>query len=471
MTQAPWLFPAPVRPSRFTASSARWRAYNIEAALDRIAPFGQQGRPVSPVLHFDFQTQLDGNKHGRLGAGRAGIYRRFYVKGLGRTPAAGNWNDAADVYHGSGHLTVASALRERLITAVANRRGLGDAIVPCQAVLFAKLSPAERAAVAEGKSSSNPAFAPADGSLMALSLKPANFARISNVVWAFDHFCMDPRHLGGLFLHFEANLHPPDARQGLSGAPAAIAEAMDAAFHRTFLNFLRFAAAGLAWTYTQNNFTLDGRYADLETPLFFGIPFAGTFRQVSADPAPYRYIGFECFEVVWYWRLFLKYLLAKLAFLASRQMLLIPPVQAFLRDVVRQIKKTFPPSHPLFQDRELQRKAASYMARELGLTRLHRPLLDVLAGQALARSLHGIDHPPPKNLDLRPIAELPAPFSPLPIEVTAPAFLDATPSPLARWFTQSLASLGRETDPAALHLALARTLRAKRMCGVLGKVR
>jgi hypothetical protein len=111
------------------------------------------------------------------------------------------------------------------------------------------------------------------------------------------------------------------------------------------------------------------------------------------------------------------------------------------------------------------------MARELGLTRLHRPLLDVLAGQALARSLHGIDHPPPKNLDFRPIAELPAPFSPLPIEVTAPAFLDATPSPLARWFTQSLASLGRETDPAALHLALARTLRAKRMCGVLGKVR
>ena len=72
MTSAPaWLFPAPVRRSRFVAESPRWRPFNIEVALDRIAPFALAKKSVRPVLHFDYQTHVEDNPPGRLGSGRA----------------------------------------------------------------------------------------------------------------------------------------------------------------------------------------------------------------------------------------------------------------------------------------------------------------------------------------------------------------------------------------------------------------
>ena len=45
--------------------------------------------------------------------------------------------------------------------------------------------------------------------------------------------------------------------------------AMDGAFRRGLENFQRYNRLGLFWIYTDNNFTLDGRFLDLETPLFF----------------------------------------------------------------------------------------------------------------------------------------------------------------------------------------------------------
>jgi hypothetical protein len=81
-----WLFPVPVRASRFQASDQRWGVYN-EVALDKIKPFAFDGG-ASPdaVLFYDHQTHLENNTPGRLGSGRGGVYRGRYLKGVGGTP-------------------------------------------------------------------------------------------------------------------------------------------------------------------------------------------------------------------------------------------------------------------------------------------------------------------------------------------------------------------------------------------------
>src|SRR3989442_639621 len=94
----PWLFPTPVRRSRFVAESPQWLPFDIEVALDRVAPYAIEKPHVRPVLFYDYQTHTDNNRAGRLGSGRAGIFRGYYIKGVGRTHAAGNWNDAEDRY-------------------------------------------------------------------------------------------------------------------------------------------------------------------------------------------------------------------------------------------------------------------------------------------------------------------------------------------------------------------------------------
>ena len=97
------MFPVPVRESSFAAAAPRWRACNVEDALDLIGAFAFTKQKSGPVLWCDYQTQLDDNARGRLGSGRGGVYRYKYIKGVGRTLTAANWNDAA-------------ALRELLIT-------------------------------------------------------------------------------------------------------------------------------------------------------------------------------------------------------------------------------------------------------------------------------------------------------------------------------------------------------------------
>lgn len=204
----PWLFPVPVRRSRFVTIDPKFSRFNIEAAPDLIDRFSFSAAPNREVLLYDLQTQLHGNYASRHGSGRSGIYLGHYLKGIGRTPAAANWNDKRDIYHASGHLSVASAIRERLITVFLQARGLANTIVPCKSVLVSRLSATEARAVRRNQSSSRPEFARCDGAMIALTVKPANFARMSNFVFALDHSPTEPREIGELFLDLERYLHP-----------------------------------------------------------------------------------------------------------------------------------------------------------------------------------------------------------------------------------------------------------------------
>ncbi len=449
-----WFFPAPVRRSRFLAASRQWSPLNIEVALDKISPFAFDARHTREVLHFDYQTQIENNPRGRHGSGRAGVYRGYYLKGIGRTPAAGNWNDPVDRYSASGHLSAGSALRERLITVLLEARGLGDAIVPCQSILLGRLRPDERKSAALGHSSSQAAMTPADAGLMALSLKTADFARISNFAWALDHFCVNPAELGGLFLDLERYLNPPLRRDGLCGSPTSIARAMDRAFRRGFSNFLRFNQRGLFWIYTHNNFTLDGRYVDLETPLLFGAPFVGTFQQRLSKPSSYIFLGYESLAFVFYWRLFLRWFLAKLEYMDSPAVLEHPGIRSFVREVAGEVRRVFTAKHLLYADDRLQQAVYANLAAGFDLSRQGRAQLKEFTRLAFSVMVDCADLPLP-DFGWEKIGFEPARVSAAPFEIKCPAFVKPVFSADGQAFAAALTRTGAECDPRRLFATLA----------------
>ncbi|MBI4890575.1 MAG: hypothetical protein HY821_08110 [Acidobacteria bacterium] len=443
----PWQAPAPVRRSRFQPAAPQYAALNVEVNLGRIGAFHFTRRGERNVLLLDFQTQLDQNYPRRLGSGRGGVYRGYYLKGVGRTLAAANWNDTGERYHGSGHMPPTSAAREWLITQYLRSSGLAHTIVPCETVLAAPLTATQRHEISAGYTSVNLQRAPADGLLQVLSAKQANFARMSNIVWALDHFCFEPGFIGRLFLALDRLLRPPDARNSAQGDPAEIAEAMEAAYLRTLSAFRSWSAHGLFWLYLQNNFTLDGRYVDLETPLLFGSPFVGIRHRARNGEIERTVIGFEELWLAWYWRLFLARLRHQLQYLCFPGVLPDRPAFLYVRQVLREINGRFPASHPIFDNKGLAQSASAHLARLLHLKSKAKHQLSELAIYQLA-NVTGAK--PPSEPDLSWI-EAPAasPFIPIGSDsrVFVPGWLATREWPTGLGFDAKLKRLEHCREP------------------------
>jgi hypothetical protein len=390
MPNAPWFFPVPTRASRFVAASPSFEFLNREVALDLLRPWNfQNTSSEDELLYFDYQNQLENNAHGRLGAGRAGVYGGYYLKGVGRTLAAANWNFCEDRYHASGHLSVSSALREFLITKTLQEQKLSDAIVPCEAILLSSLDEEERRYVEIGHTSARPGR-PADMQMMALSAKPANFSRQSNIVWAFDHFSQTPALLGELFLALEqATSINNEAKEG---DPREIAEALSQAFARGLQNFLRFAKEGVYWLYLQNNFTLDGRFVDLETPLYVGQPLLGMrYYKVDNELVP-QLFGFEVFGFIVQWRLFIRWLRAKLSLLNTPPIMREKTCRAYLRGFSQELQRVFSPKNLLYQDETLQEQLNKLIMETYDLNRKAKAQLKELTASAFQNTVNGVEH-------------------------------------------------------------------------------
>jgi hypothetical protein len=449
-----WLFPVPVRASRFVAAEPAFNPLNVEVAPDRIASFSFSSAKKEQSLLYDLQTQLDGNSRGRHGSGRSGIYLGHYLKGVGRTPAAANWNDNGDIYHASGHLSVGSAIRERLISVFLEARGLGGTIVPCKTVLAAPLAPGGARAVGLGKSSSRASFTPGDAHMIALTVKTADFARMSNFVFALDHFTGTPQHLGELFLDLERYLHPPGGRANLQGAPDKIADALNLAFKRGLQNFRAFARIGLFWMYLDSNFTLDGRFLDLETPVFFGAPFAGRAIRTWKGRPLLDLLGFEEFGFVLHWRLFIAWLKARLRFLVLPEMGR-REARPFLKELYRKVSTRFSRRHILYRDEDLLQGATVNLADALGLGHRDMSRLMALARYAFESRVYFAERPMP-DATWRRLHFRPAQPTPLPRKFEAPRWIEVSPSRDGEAFSRAIDRLGSISVPTELVQSLAK---------------
>lgn len=375
------------------------------------------------------------------------------MKGVGRTLAAANWNEGDDRYHGSGHMSVGSALRERLITQVLEAQRLGSTIVPCETVLLRSLSGDEVDAVRTGASSSLIAFTPADAALAALTVKPADFARMGNIVFGLTYFDTSPQWLGRFFLAFEEYLRPPGERRASDGTPADIVDAMDGAFRRGFANFQALGRAGSLWVTLVGNVSLDGRVLDLETPHYFGAPFVGLRTPTGARRHAGAFIGFEELAFAASWRRFVGFLLGRLDWMAESGVIVQPEALTFLKGLTRGVRRRFTSRHLLHDDDALQARVVRNLQAVWNLSRRDETRLRALAAHALRIHLHGRPDTPPRAT-WRRLQPAPAPPTPTPFRFEAPAFLPCTVTPGARQFADTVATHGAELDPRRLLRAL-----------------
>lgn len=281
----PWMIPIPVRSSRFVPLDRRYAPYNVETSPGDLFPFGAtlRSRRRSDVVLCDLQDNPDTTVLGRLGSGRAGVYRGKYLKGVGRTLLAGNWAEPTDLLHHTGHLCASGAVRELLVSVYLKTKGCADAINPCESVLVRSKDPVLRSYLVERLrerrarlTRGNPWSS--DLALQAITVKPAGFARYSNLVWMVRH--LDLFGGGGgtpnlaRFVELFLRVVDPQTRVA-DPTPDTVAHAFVRSVDRGLGHLHRFWRLGVSWISLHNNFTADGRFLDLEAPVIVGTPLVG----------------------------------------------------------------------------------------------------------------------------------------------------------------------------------------------------
>ena len=272
-----------------------------------IGTFGAGQHTVDPhdLLFADLQINQGAHIFGRLGSGRSGTYRDWYLKGIGRTPLAANWH-LEDHLHNTGHQAASSAIREYVISQYLRQLGVEDSIVPCVGVLLAELQPALRRFQSLLYRDAPPEFLPAvDQHLQAITVKRADFSRASNFAWLLHHLTPFYINDGKTSLAILARLWTLGLSSETSpesvGAvdPAGMAALLQEALQRGCRNFRSWWQAGVWWGSFRNNFTLDGRFLDLETPNVSGGPLFGVLRSKglsAAAPVKSETLGLGIFQ-------------------------------------------------------------------------------------------------------------------------------------------------------------------------------
>jgi hypothetical protein len=275
----PWSVPVPVVASRFVSLHPAHAELNVQTAP--LPAFGSRAEawPTESLLYADLQTMLYSQISGRLGSGRAGFYRGWYLKGVGKTPLAANWN-RGDHLHCSGHMSASSAIREYVASLYLQDQGCGGSIVPCEGVLFAELDPDLRG-YHDNLYGARPeaVVPPVDHHLQAISVKSGAFARQTNFIWLLHH--LSPANLDHgstslpRFCELMAAALGGDATDSEALTPDRLIGMFGAAVSAALEHFRVWFECGVWWASFANNFTLDGRFLDLETPALLGGPFAG----------------------------------------------------------------------------------------------------------------------------------------------------------------------------------------------------
>lgn len=311
----PWTIPVPVRTSRFVPLHKQHAQFNIEVDLSRIRPFQATINPMrsADLLFVDLQDNPVANQQGRLGSGRAGFYRAKYLKGVGRTLLAANWNDSADLDHSTGHLLASGGIREYLVTVYLHAKGLAHIVNGVEGVLIRRKSRDLRdqfrdriSNLPANEQHANSAWC-GDQRLQALTVKDAPFARFSNLIWLLNHVDFGPSSLLGFdeyFRIFAAALHPPAYDPEILLEPESLLDILDYTIEKTIDNFRQAWRVGVFWGSVHNNFAMDGRFLDLEWPVILGAPFPGIVADISSNfcDVPGRPAGTGLFEVIRYIR-------------------------------------------------------------------------------------------------------------------------------------------------------------------------
>jgi hypothetical protein len=224
------------------------------------------------------------------------------------------------------------------------------------------------------------AFHAINSKVHAISVKNGHFFRYSNLVWWLNFYPQyggqDQRSALGYF--FESLVYMFGSSQqviGIDFSPAEIANTM-AEQVTTSLNLLMDGwAQGVAWNSYHNNFCIDGRFLDLETPTIYPVASMGEWidfdqaanKQLIKSCAYTFFEGFQLLQVVFQIRHFYYFLRSKLQLMIDMDT--IHPVEKqYCRAFLESLKKQFGNDHPIMGHKSLEDLVCSKMAHTLDLS-------------------------------------------------------------------------------------------------------
>ncbi|HEX9945125.1 MAG TPA: hypothetical protein VGG03_24205, partial [Thermoanaerobaculia bacterium] len=252
--------------------------------------------------------------------------------------------------------------------------------------------------------------APVDERFQAISVKRAGFARLSNFSWLLAHLTGSPSPAGAFSLArfcelLAARLGEPAAAAG----PEPLAAALEWAFDRTLDHFRMHFSRGVYWCSFHNNFTLDGRFLDLELPVLLGSPFFGLLskergRTVAYQPTRSLVVGLEVLHAVRGFHAFLCRLDATLAGLITGRLLHSGAEASFARGLSQALRKWVSRRDGPFRLQAARRRLVERMVHgELDLSRRQRAALRKVLAALLPDAARAAPEPPAmRRLDLRP---------------------------------------------------------------------
>jgi hypothetical protein len=400
----PWNIPVPLKKSTFTPIRRELEPFNVQVDLGQIAPFGVCRTPVAPdaLLYADLQDNPDFHFPGRLGSGRSGFYRGRYLKGVGRTPLANNWHHRRDQLHSTGHLTASAAIFEHVVSCFFAAKRRSHLVNECTGLLVAPLSPELRGS---RRYTGVHDTMPCDTSLQAITVKSTRFARFSNFAWLLDHLevFQSSGDLAQLFLLLASYLEPDAETVAREVTPSLIARRLSGAIARGVSNFREYWRMGVYWRNTFNNFAVDGRFHDLDYPMFVGGPYFGVL-PMHPMQRPYDlggrdptwWPGFNVLAYLANVRSFCRFLLARLRSLLGSELPLSQNERDFVRETIHAFRTELPPHHVLWSARAAARMLARWADEDTCVNRRGhsqlRTLMElachsVYTGRTLERSL------------------------------------------------------------------------------------
>jgi hypothetical protein len=394
--RAQWHVPVPIKPAWFTALHSGHQAFNIQTDLSQIDTFGTTPEMPEDALWADLQLNPDFNTVGRLGSGRAGVYRERYLKGMGRTTLAANWMDPRDRYHNSGHQLTSAAVREYLVSVLLDALGITDCIVPCEGVLVGSLDDRLRAFLAETFTDDDVnarCFLPCDSACQAVSIKGAEFARASNILWLLSRVGLDNGAIQLPHVFTALADHLPERPDAATTAPALVAR-LGAAFDRGLQHFKAYLEHGIYWGSYHNNITLDGRFLDLEVATFLGGPTLALLatkakdgRRKSLAVSDLRQCaGLEIVHYIHHTRAFIRLLGRTIGVILDEHQTLTAGAREYAVQFVEALAALFSPQHLLESDDELAQLIVAWTTESCDLDAGTQAIVKRLVAQRLRPS-------------------------------------------------------------------------------------
>jgi len=258
----------------------------------------------------DLQRGIAASLEKSLGSGRSCFYKGLYFKGIGRTPLVKSWVDTEDILHSNGLLFPSGAIREVAFSLFTKR--ISHCINPVRSLSLATGTNYSQMVATKLYANSDVRADAVESSYVGQTIKEGNFIRFSNIKWLtgnmgtffvnqnefrtieFLFSCIDH----GLQKKHHDSMITPTAR-----SPRNIFQDLFEGVINAVKNVIELNSYGVKLGSLGNNFALDGRFIDLEVPVF-----VGSHQLCTHLPQERHSLSevFECLGALFQYRLYLE---------------------------------------------------------------------------------------------------------------------------------------------------------------------